>query len=107
MLENDEIDEKIYQSIKPNNAKTARFYFLPQIHKEIVKGRPIISGNECPTETISAFVDKHLKPDVKQVNSYVKDTKDFIKKVEGYHSNQDYYLVIMDVTSLYTNIPNH
>ena len=39
--------------------------------------------------------------------SYVKDTSDFIRKVEDYHSNKDFYLVTMDVTPLYTNIPNH
>ena len=107
MLESGEIDQKIFDAIKPNKARTARFYFLPKIHKPIVKGRPIISGNNCPTESISAFVDEHLKPFVKQVPSYVRDTTDFIKKVEGFHSNRDYYLVTMDVTSLYTNIPNH
>ena len=107
MLASGEIDEKIFDSIKPQQARTARFYFLPKIHKPIVKGRPIISGNNCPTEAISAFVDEHLKPFVKQVPSYVRDTTDFINKVENFHSYTDFYLVTMDVTSLYTNIPNH
>ena len=61
MLENEEIDQKIFDSLNPTEPKTSRFYFLPKIHKPIVKGRPIISGNGCPTEMISAFVDDHLK----------------------------------------------
>ena len=106
MLENEEIDQKIFDSLNPTEPRTSRFYFLPKIHKKIVKGRPIISGNGCPTEMISAFVDDHLKEFVQKMPSYVKDTSDFIKKVESYQHDSDYYLVTMDVSSLYTNIPN-
>ncbi len=35
--------------------RTAKFYFLPQIHKKEVKGSPIISGNRCPTEKNISF----------------------------------------------------
>ena len=37
----------------------------------------------------------------------MKDTKDFINKVEGITSKNEIILVTMDVSSLYTNIPNH
>ena len=107
MLEKQEIDSKTFVSLDPTGARTPRFYFLPKIHKKVVKGRPIVSGNNSPTEKISAFVDEHLKGFVKEIPSYVRDTSDFIKKVEAYHTNSDYYLVTMDVSSLYTNIPNH
>ena len=107
MLENDEIDQKYFDCLNPIKSRTARFYFLPKIHKKIVKRRPIISGNGCPTEMISAFVDDHLKDYVKLMPSYVRDTTDFIKKVESYQPNGDYFLVTMNVSSLYTNIPNH
>ena len=56
---------------------------------------------------ISAFVDDHLKDLIKKTPSYVRDTSDFIKKVESFQHDSDYFLVTMDVSSLYTSIPNH
>ena len=41
------------------------------------------------------------------LESYVKDTTDFIKKIEATdHVSDDSYLVSLDVCSLYTNIPH-
>ncbi len=106
-----------YTHLKPDNINntTANFYFLPKIHKKVVKGRPIISGNGCPTDKISAFVDDHIKSYVKKLPSYVKDTSDVIRKLDIFSHSQresgkpdnEIILVTMDVTYLYTNIPNH
>ena len=35
MLESGEIDEKIFQSLKPQQARTARFYFLPKFTNQL------------------------------------------------------------------------
>ena len=107
MLRNDEIAQSVYRNLVPKDCKTPAFYFLPKIHKQNITGRPIISGNNSPTEKISAFVDEHIKQFVPHIKSYVRDTPDFIKKIENFKLNGDYFLVTMDVTSLYTNIPNH
>ena len=106
MLRNDEIAQSVYRNLVPKDCKTPAFYFLPKIHKQNITGRPIISGNNSPTEKISAFVDEHIKQFVPRIKSYVRDTLD-IKKIENFKLNGDYFLVTMDVTSLYTNIPNH
>ena len=68
-------------------------------------GRPIISGCEGPTERISSFVDSLLQPIAKQQTSYLKDTTDFINFLEKTKVEENTVLVSMDVTSLYTNIP--
>ena len=109
MKDNLEIDYETYVYLLPHisEVRTSRFYFLPKIHKKEVKGRPIISGNGCPTERISAFVDDHIKDFVKKLPSYVRDTSDFIKKLETFQTQNEIILVTLDVTSLYTNIPNH
>jgi hypothetical protein len=109
MLRSQEIDQSTYSYVLPTleDTRTAKFYFLPKIHKKKVTGRPIISGNGCPTERISAFVDEHIKEFVKDLPSYVKDTKDFINKIESFKPKKESILVTMDVSSLYTNIPNH
>jgi len=68
-------------------------------------GRPIISGCEGPTERISSFVDYLLQPIAKTQQSYLKDTTDFINFIEKTKVEENAVLVSMDVTSLYTNIP--
>ena len=109
-LQRDEITKKIFEFLVPTGCTTPAWYFLPKIHKENITGRPIVSGNNSPTEKISAFVDEHIKMMVPLIPSYVRDTSlatpDFIKRIENFSHRGDFYLVTMDVTSLYTNIPN-
>ena len=68
-------------------------------------GRPIVSGCDGPTEKLSSFVDKLLQPIAQQQKSYLKDTTDFVNFIENTKVPVDVILVSMDVTSLYTNIP--
>ena len=55
---------------------------LPKIHKPNIPGRPIISQVNSLTENISEFIDHHLKPIATTVDSYIKDTTDFLQKLE-------------------------
>ena len=80
------------------------FYTLTKIHKPTPVGRPI-SGCDGPTERISAFVDHLLQPIAQIQPSYLKDTADFINFIERTRLPPNTTLVSMDVTSLYTNIP--
>ena len=64
-----------------------------------------ISSVNCHTSRISELVDYYLQSEVKKLKSYVKDTTDFIKKIEAIdHASDDSYVVSLDVRSLYTNI---
>ncbi|CAH3177576.1 unnamed protein product [Porites lobata] len=89
----------------PNPPRIPVFYTLTKTHKVNLSSRPIISGCDSPTERISAFVDSLLQPIMKEQQSYIKDTTQFINFVEGTRVPQNAVLVSMDVTSLYTNIP--
>ena len=101
------ISEKVSDSLIPENVKTPRFYMFPKIHKPNNPGRPVISSVSSHTSEISIFVDHHLQDNVKELKSYVKDTTNFIKKVESQPPIPDNcFLVSMDVRSLYTNIPH-
>ena len=67
----------------------------------------MISSINCYTADISKYVHYHLQSIVKHIPSYVKDTNDFINKTNAVKSvPKNSYLVIMDVRSLYTNLPN-
>ena len=68
-------------------------------------GRPIISGCVRPTERISAFLDRLLQPIAQRQASYLKDSTDFINFTESTEVPKHAIIVSMDVTSLYTNIP--
>jgi hypothetical protein len=53
-------------------------------------------------------VDAYLKKYVSHTKYYIKDTTDFIQKINNIGTlPHDVILATMDVTNLYTNIPTH
>ena len=89
------------------NARAARFYLLPKIHKKNCPGRPVICGRNTPTEKISAFVDHQLKYLVPQIPSYGKDTNDFLAKLKDMERFPDgAILVTIDMVGVHPNIPH-
>ena len=103
-----EISEKMFLFLSRGGNRTSVFYMLPKIHKNKtpVPGRPIVSSCDCPTEKISMLIDIILQPFVLHTNSYIRDTSDFLSKVNGIELHPDDWLFTMDVMSLYTNIPH-
>ena len=109
MVNCNEISKKVGDLIKAKNPRTPQIYFLPKIHKNIIPppGRPIVSANSCPTENISAFVDIFLNPLVSKFEHHIKDTTDFLNKIKNMEPLKTGTIIgSMDITSLYTNIPN-
>ena len=88
--------------------RTANFYLLPKIHKGKLPppGRPIVSANYCPTEKISQLVDHFIQPLVPKLDSYIRDSGHFLWLLDNLELPQNVILCTLDVTSLYTNIPN-
>ena len=107
MYDNETIDKWTMRYLTPNHIRTAKFYLLPKIHKPGNPGRPIVSSMGSPTENISHFVDYHLRPLVTALPSHIQDTTHFLSKLLKLSClPQNTLLVILDVTSLYTNIPH-
>ena len=109
MLENNEISQQCAKYLLEGDTCTSIFYMLPKIHKNKSNppGRPIVSSVGCPTERISQFVDILLRPYAQRGKSFIRDTPDFIQKVYNIILSENDWLVIMDVSNLYTNIPHH
>ena len=111
-LERRNIQEKEKNYFKFNSKEATsvgKFYLLPKIHKSSSKvpGRPVISSCGMPTEKITEFLDHHLKPLMKQGESYIKETGDFLeklKRVEGIPKGA--ILVTTDVVGLYPSVPH-
>ena len=106
------IQEKEKNYFKFNFKKATnvgKFYLLLKIHKSLSKvpGRPVISNCGMPTEKISAFLDHHLQPLMKQGESYIKDTGDFFEKLKRVGEiPKGAILVTADVVGLYPSIPH-
>ena len=100
----DEVTVKWF-NLTPNPPRIPVFYTLTKIHKPTLVGRPIVSGCDGPTERLSSFVDKLLQPIAQIQDSYLKDTTHFVRFIESTKVPRNAFLVSMDATSLYPNIP--
>ena len=86
-----------------------KLYLLPKIHKQFfgVHGRPVISNCGTPTEKCSEFLDHHFNKVMQNEWSHIKDSGDFIKKINNLDSiPENAILVRADVVGLYPNIPH-
>ena len=107
---NGEITKSLESKLVTNNVKTPELYLLPKIHENISPppGRPVVSANKCPTEKISAFVDIFLRPHLPKTKSYLKDTTHLLQTLKELPLlKANAILCTLDVSSLYTNIPNN
>ena len=84
---------------------TPVMYFLPKIHKPNNPGRPIVSACSCPIELISSFLDHVMAPLVKDLPSYIKDTKHALQIFQNIRFNNTHKFIF--TMSLYTVIPHH
>ena len=86
-----------------------KMYLLPKIHKRLenVSGRPVVSNCGTPTEKVSEFLDYHLKSTMQSAKSYIKDTSDFLRKLNELGKlPENAILVTTDGIGLYPSIPH-
>lgn len=106
LLDAERINHGAYKLMRPAQPRPGRFYMLPKIHKPGNPGRPIISGIGTVTEPISGYIDSLIRHIPGTLESYVKDTTDFLRDISDLPVPENSYLVTLDVSSLYTNIPH-
>ena len=94
---------KEFKYLNEADYNTRNFYGLPKIHKsqlitnvtkeknsEVVcinvpqnlKVRPIVAGPKCPNRKLSEFIEALLKPFLKHVKSYIRNSIDFLNKCD-------------------------
>ena len=107
---NNYISEKEYKFLSKlfHSSRTPIFYELPKIHKFFEKSpplRPIVSGFNCISASLSEYADSFLKYHGRTCKSYIRDTLDFSLKFKSLFSIPSTSILgTMDVNSLYTNI---
>ena len=109
VLQRGQISQNTCNYLTTDIDKTQQFYLLPKIHKDLHNppGRPIFSGSGQPPEKISQFVDHFIGPLVLLPNSYIRDSTHLINILNKFNMPPGMLLCTMDITSLYTNIPQN
>ena len=101
------LSKKLADGLKSVNPQLLKYYNSPKIHTENNPGSPVIDSINCHTPDISRFVDHHLRLLVREIQSYIEDTNDFINKISIFPVPPNSLLVTLNVNSLYTSIPNN
>ena len=112
-FDNKTIDENEFLAMNPQDKVPGRFYCTFKVHKKHDEGkappeRPIVSGSNSITENASLFVEHHIKEIATKHKSYLQDTPDFLRHIQFLNKETlppNAILVTMDVSGLYTNIP--
>ena len=85
-FDNEIINKEEFEAMCPDGKMASKFYCNFKIHKEhvhIPPVRPIISGSGSIVENPSKFVDFHITDLATSHKSYLQDTPDFIRKIQG------------------------
>ena len=70
--------------------------------------RGIVSCNKSPTESLQDVIDFKCNPAMSAKESYIKDTKHILQKVEEWNEegvDDDIAIVTADIENMYGNTP--
>ena len=126
MFVSGEITEKVAQHLLQGGCKLSKFYHLLKTHSMPVDEtnianwlqetgfpiRGIISGIGGPTERVAGFLDHFLQPGMKNLETFLQDTKHMLQLIEGVNdliengevSLEGMGLVTLDLEKMYNNI---
>ena len=84
------------------------FTYFHKIHTQLfdVLGRPVISNCGTPTEKCSGFLDHRLKKVMQKGWSYIKDSADFIKKINNLDLIPENVILVTAGVVGYPSIPH-
>ena len=91
----------------PKFAKPGRLKGNPKLHKKKRPLRTIVNGIGTPTEKMAEVAEYQLNEYVEQSPSYIKDTTDFLTKLNEINVKlpKGAILFCFDVEKLYPSIP--
>ena len=98
------LDKDIYERIRPFAAVTPTLYGLSKTHKKAYPCRPVVASNDCFSYKCASWLNEILNP-LRQPPTNIKDTFEFVKRIQESSHKQNSIMVSFDVESLFTNIP--
>lgn len=104
------ITPTLFNKFKPDHKLIPRLYGLLKIHKSDVYDemqiRPVVSFVNSPTYYTSKWLNDILKEHYKDYFIHtVKNSVQLIEKIKDVHVTDTDYLVSLDVSNLFTNVP--
>jgi len=81
-----------------------RAYGLPKIHKQDCTFRIIISSIDSPLYSLALFLHRIISGNIPKPFSHIKDSFQLVKKLTNLYIDDNYALISLDATSLFTNI---
>ena len=105
------ITQKMREFMSAKNKKEGVMKINRKVHKKVKASgrhptRVYISGIGTPTEGIAGLVEAELQEGVEGQASYIQDTADFLRRMEGVRRvEEDEFMFTMDVVALYPSVP--
>ncbi len=93
------------RQIRPTDAVAARFYGLPNVHKQGVPLRPIFSLKGTPMFGMTKWISRRLEGLIGDSQTSVKSPVDFTNLIRDLKFEDTDVMVSFDVISLFTSIP--
>ncbi|XP_054721210.1 uncharacterized protein LOC129230991 [Uloborus diversus] len=105
LIKDSPILPEIQRTIKKSEALPPRLYGLSKLHKSRVPLRPIVSAIGSPTYEVSKYITGLLKPFIGLSSSFIRDSSDFVQKIQSISLQLSDLLISFDVVSLFTKVP--
>lgn len=82
----------------------AKCYGLPKVHKTNFPMRSIISLFNSSTYLLAKYLYNDLNKNIQLPKSHLNNSFEHIEKINNFIIPDDYVLISLDVTSLFTNV---
>ncbi|KAL5012680.1 hypothetical protein ScPMuIL_011231 [Solemya velum] len=107
MYKNGSITKDMKSYLIPSGGLSGKLQGNPKLHKMGVPLRTIVNGRGHPTEKLAELVEEQLREHVTSLPSYIKDTTDFLNKMQQIPQPlpKDAILFCFDVKALYPSVP--
>jgi hypothetical protein len=102
-----EISKELRDYLIPKFPTSGRLKGNPKVHKNGMPYRTIVSGIGTPTERMAEVAEKELNEFVEASPSYIRDTTDFLNKLQVIPTTLDNHIILFcfDIVKLYPSIP--
>ena len=97
--------------LQPQEYKPMKFYILAKIHKNPIKGRPIVPSMTWITHHLSQWIANQLNPLIPNLQWVLKDSNELLRTFHTINSNKNLkkssilsYILSADVEALYPNM---